>query len=319
VEPGLPAAHRDAGLPFSGQFALPIDFLRPFQGYGDILYRSFDASASYNSLQAAVQRRFSKSFTFGLSYTLSRARSTSDVFSANTHVTDPQGYDYALASFDRTHYFVANYVWNVPRGGKLLGGGRLARALLDNWTVSGISWIASGSPAELTLSIAGQDAGNRMLGTYSAGNSSAQQPRFRLRGKPQSAPNAIDLTAFTVPAIGDVGPYPRNYLRNPGINNHDLSLFKNIPFGGAGRRYVQLRLEAFNVFNHPQFRGVNRTTNLTTAAGGTGAAVFNAFDNLQVTNSTRPAGSTAPLGNFFGEYNDARDPRIIQLGIKIYF
>ncbi|PYQ10989.1 MAG: hypothetical protein DMF80_22795, partial [Acidobacteria bacterium] len=40
AEPNLPAAHRDAGLPFSGQFALPIDFLRPYQGYGDILYRS---------------------------------------------------------------------------------------------------------------------------------------------------------------------------------------------------------------------------------------------------------------------------------------
>src|SRR5438128_11399837 len=116
--------------------------MRPYRGYGDILFRSFDAKASYDSLQAAVQRRFSKSFTFGLSYTLSRVRSTSDVYNANTHVTDPQAYDYALASFDRTHYFVANYVWSLPRGGKLLGGGRLARALPDHWTVAGTSWAA---------------------------------------------------------------------------------------------------------------------------------------------------------------------------------
>jgi outer membrane receptor protein involved in Fe transport len=318
VEPGLPAAHRDAGLNFSGQFALPIDFLRPYQGYGDILFRSFDAAASYNSLQASVQRRFSKSFTFGLSYTLSRAESTSDVYNANTHVTDPEGYDYALASFDRTHYLVANYVWTLPRGSKLLGGGGFARALLDNWTFSGISWIASGNPAELTLSISGQDAGNRMLGTYAAGNSSAQQPRFRLNGDGQGAANDINLEAFSVPGIGDVGPYPRMYLRNPGINNHDWSLFKNIPFGG-GRRYLQLRIEAFNVFNHPQFSNVNRTTNLTTSSGATGAAVFNSFSNLQITNNTRPAGSTAPLGQFFGEYNTARDPRIVQLGVKLYF
>ena len=214
---------------------------------------------------------------------------------------------------------MANYVWSLPRGGKLLGGGRLARALLDNWTVSGISWVASGNPAELTLSIAGQDPGNRLLGTYSAGNSSAQQPRFHVSGEPQSAANHINLDAFTVPGIGNVGPYPRNYLRNPGFNNHDLSLFKNIPFAGGGRRTLQLRIEAFNVLNHPQFSGVNRTTNITTAAGATGAGVFNSFGNLQVTNNTRPAGSTAPLGNFFGEYNVARDPRIIQLGVKLYF
>jgi hypothetical protein len=319
VEPGLPTAHRDAGLGYSGQFALPIDFLRPYQGYGDILYRSYDAKASYDSLQAALQRRFAKSFTFGLSYTLSRARSTSDVFNANTHVTDPEGYDYALASFDRTHYFVANYVWALPKGGKLLGGGWLGRALLDNWTVSGVSWVASGNPAELTISIAGQDTGNRMVGTYAAGNSAAQQPRFRVTGEAQSAPDQINQQAFAVPGINDKGPYSRNYLRNPGFNNHDLSLFKNFPFGGGGRRFLQLRFEAFNVLNHTQFSNVNRGTNLTTASGATGAAVFNDFNNLRITNNTRPQGSTAPLGQFFGEYNAARDPRIIQLGVKLYF
>jgi len=323
IEPGLPQAHRDAGLSFSGQFALPIDFLRPYQGYGDILYRSFDANASYNSLQASIQRRFSKSLTFGLSYTLSKAMSTSDAYNSYTHVTDPQNYDYALASFDRTHYFVANYVWNVPDGGKLLGGGWLARAILDHWTISGISWIASGTPAELTLTIAGQDAGNRLLGTYATGSqtapTSAQQPRFYVTGSPESTPSEINLQAFRVPGIGDIGPYPRNYLRNPGFNNHDLSLFKNFPFGGGNRRYLQLRLEMFNVLNHTQFSGINRTTNVTTSTGATGASVFNSFGNLQITSNTRPPGNTMPLGTFFGEPNAARDPRIIQLGVKVYF
>ena len=66
-----------------------------------------------------------------------------------TNNLDPPAYDYALATFDRTHYFVANYIWNLPKGGGLLGGGWLARALLDNWTISGISWATSGNPAEL--------------------------------------------------------------------------------------------------------------------------------------------------------------------------
>ena len=78
-------------------------------------------------------------------------------------------------------------------------------------------------------------------------------------------------------------------------------------------------MEAFNVLNHTQFSGVNRTTNITNAAGQTGAAIFNNYTGLQVTNNTRPAGSTAVLGSFFGEYNTARDPRIVQLGIKLYF
>ena len=132
---------------------------------------------SYNSLQAALQRRFSKGFTFGVSYTLSRAKTDSAGTGDATHPFDLAAYDYALANFDRTHYFVANYVWNVPKGSGLLGGGRLARGLLDNWTISGISWIASGNPVELGLNIAG----------VNADPAPARHRRGRQRGRPAAA------------------------------------------------------------------------------------------------------------------------------------
>jgi hypothetical protein len=319
VEPNLPSAYANAGLNSSGANAYAIDFLRPYQGYSDIIYYYFDGRTSYNSLQVALQRRFSKRFTFGLSYTLSRATTTVSDDATFTSNTNPEAFDSGLATFDRTHYFVANYVWNLPNGSKLLGGGAFARGLLDNWTVSGISWVTSGNPAELTLSIAGQDAGNRLLGTYSNGNGAGLQPRFRVNGDAQNAANQINTSAFSVPGIGDVGPYSRFYLRNPGFQNHDLSVFKNFPFGAAGKRYLQLRVEAFNVFNSAQFSGVNRTVNVTNAAGQTGAAILNNYTGLTVTNNTRPAGSTAVLGTYFGEYTSTRDPRIIQLGVKVYF
>ena len=108
-------------------------------------------------------------------------------------------------------------------------------------------------------------------------------------------------------------------MRNPGINNHDLSIFKNFPIAREGRTYLQLRLEMFNFINHTQFSGVNRTTNITRPAGATGAAIFNSYTNLLITNNTRPTGSASVLGTFFGEYNAARDPRIVQLAAKFYF
>jgi hypothetical protein len=82
---------------------------------------------------------------------------------------------------------------------------------------------------------------------------------------------------------------------------------------------LQLRLEMFNFMNINQFSGVNRTTNITTSAGATGANVFNAYSNLSITNNTRPAGSTTVLGTYFGEYNGSQNPRIIQLAAKVYF
>ncbi|MEO7190211.1 MAG: carboxypeptidase regulatory-like domain-containing protein [Vicinamibacterales bacterium] len=319
VEVGLPSIYSSAGLAFSGANALAIDFLRPYQGYSDITYYRFDGQTAYNSLQASLQRRFSKSLTFGLSYTLSRAVTTVSDDGTFTNNLNAEAFDRGLAAFDRTHYMTVNYVWNVPRGSGLLGGGIIARGLLDNWTLSGVSWLASGTPAELALTISGQDAGNRLLGTYTAGNGAGLQPRFYVNGAPQSAPDAINVGAFTVPTVGDRGPYTRAYLRNPGFQNHDLSVFKNFPLGTSSRRYLQFRVEAFNVFNITQFTTVNRTTNLTNAAGQTGAAVFNNYTGLTVTNNTRPAGSTAVQGTFFGEYTGTRDPRILQVGVKAYF
>jgi hypothetical protein len=325
TEPNLPSAHQAAAVSFSGQFALPIDFLRPFPGYGDIIFNRFDGNTSYNSLQVSLQRRFANSLSFGVAYTLSKTRTTVADEGTFTHFSDPENFDYALAAFDRPHYFVANFVWNLPNTSRHLGDNWFSRAVFDNWTMSGIVSLASGNPAELGVSISGQDAGNRLFGSFTNGNSSGQQPRFRVRGKAQKAPDQIDLNAFTVPGVNDKGPYSRMYLRNPGFNNQDMSILKNFLFGENRARYLQLRLEAFNVFNHTQFSGVNRTTNLNTPppAGSTtpvtGAGIFNDYGRVSITNNTRPTGSTALLGTFFGEYNAARDPRIIQIAVKFYF
>jgi len=54
-------------------------------------------------------------------------------------------------------------------------------------------------------------------------------------------------------------------------------------------------------------------------AGQTGNAIFSNFTGLSVTNNIRPAGSIAVLGTYFGEYNAARDMRILQLAVKFYF
>ena len=123
-----------------------------------------------------------------------------------------------------------------------------------------------------------------------------------------------------MPGVNDRGPYDRFYLRNPGFTNFDLSLFKNFPIGSGGKRIdpapggdVQ-RLQPARSSTSSTL-----TTNVANGAGQTGAAIFNNYTGLSVTNNVRPAGDTRVLGTFFGEPNRTRDPRIIQLGIKLYF
>jgi hypothetical protein len=72
--------------------------------------------------------------------------------------------------------------------------------------------------------------------------------------------------------------------------------------------------------NHTSFTGINSATNLTAPDGRTGLAAFNADPAaLAITNNLRPAGSSKPLGAYFGEFNSALEARVLQLGIKLYF
>ena len=317
TEPGLPSLYSNAGLSFSGADILGTDFLRPYQGYSDITNYAFDADANYNSLQVGVNRRFSQGLTFGIAYTWSKTMTTISDDGTFTRLANPS-WDYGLAAFDRTHYIVGNFVWDLPKGSKLAKGNKAVGLFLDHWTFSGVTTLASGQPTDVGLTISGQDSGARLLGTPTAGNLSGNQMRFLLNGDPQTG-GTINVSALVVPGLGDIGPYPRMYLRNPWIVNQDLSLFKNIPLGGEGKRYLQLRLEAFNAPNHPQMSGYNLTSNVTNAAGATGNNIFSNFTGLVASNNLRPAGSTLPLGTYFGEYNNAQNMRVVQIAVKFYF
>jgi hypothetical protein len=91
-----------------------------------------------------------------------------------------------------------------------------------------------------------------------------------------------------------IGNAKRDVVRGPGIENTDLALYKNIPWGGEGSRTMQFRLEAYNAFNHTQFSSVNTS------------ALFNPTTGAQTNQS-------------FGYYTAARNPRRVQIGFKISF
>jgi hypothetical protein len=102
---------------------------------------------------------------------------------------------------------------------------------------------------------------------------------------PKTVGQWFDTTAFTAPAIGAWGTLGHNALRGPGRNNWNLSLFKSFTFSETRGSRLELRLETFNTWNHTQFNNVS--TNLGDSK--------------------------------FGQVTSDFDPRILQLGGKIYF
>jgi hypothetical protein len=61
----------------------------------------------------------------------------------------------------------------------------------------------------------------------------------------------IDPAAFSVPAPGTFGNLGRNTLRGPGYQTLDVSLVRDIRL--KDNTLLQFRVDAFNLFNHPNF------------------------------------------------------------------
>jgi len=285
----------------AGNNAFDSNYLRPFQGFGDITLHQFGGTANYNSLQSTLNKRFGKGLSFGLNHTWARSLGTSDDrgnfnrIDGNTRLAN-----YALTALHRQHTFNAYYTWDVP---SFFKSRALAHTLLDGWQISGAAIVQTGSPFTPGINIAG--AGNTNLtGSYTEGF------RLKLIGQPNtgsdSAYGRINPNAFTIPPVGTNGiDAPRNYLINPGINNVNISVQKE--FVIKERYRLQLRGDAFNALNHTQFSGINGTAN------------FASLTNPTITNLPFRADGTVNNINGFGSVSGARDPRIMQLVARFQF
>jgi hypothetical protein len=309
--------NQDSTLPASsipGATALPVDFLRPYQGYGNIFLVDTSAYADYNSLQMSFNRRFQAGLLFSVNYTLSKAEGTSSVdLPAGNNNPNPTviGFprndgnqaqaNYGPLDYDRRHNVIAQFVWELP---KVKTGGVVA-AILNDWQTSGVYRWVSGVPYTPTYSIPG-------ISPYTlTGTQGLESARLVIVGYPGSGHSSdpyqqFNVAAFSTPKAGSIGlESGKNYLVGPPQNNLDLSLSKFIRFGKDRR--LELRVDAFNALNHTQFLAINSTLNVRSYADPTPTNLaYDATGKL-----VNPSG--------FGTVASARPAREIQLLARFQF
>jgi hypothetical protein len=295
------AANQD---PTRANVALPDNFYRPYPGYANVWLFENSGKADYDALQVQANRRFAKGLQFGVAYTLSRSRdytsNNETGTGANMQIAtyqNPDAWNWGLSTYDQTHVAVVNYTWDLPRASARWNNA-FTRALLDNWQLSGLTTIASGTPVNVTFTASdGADitgGGDLARATgVAAGNlvpnlvGDPNLPRDQ-----RSLLQWFNTAAFARPAKGDAGNSPKDVIRGPGVTNSDVTLFKNIPFGGSGRK-LQLRWEIYNVFNQVQFATVDAV------------ARFDAAGNQ--------------LNTRFGQVITTRAPRVMQIALRVVF
>jgi hypothetical protein len=295
VEPGLNPIYSAAGLNFSGINAYGRQGytdapLVPFKGYGQISYMNFDGTANYNSLQASLQRRFAKGLTFGAVYTWSKSLTTANSDQDTQDAFFVRSLDYRTASWDRTHVFAANYVYDIPGLAKHFGAPKWLSYLTDNYQLSGITNFMTGTPVDLN------NGWNFEHGAITGSNMWGAIPYYY----------TFDPSGNLVqPQVGVPLRGSRDMFRTGGMQNWDMSLFKNIPL--SERYSIQLRLEAFNVFNHPNFNNRDYGVNI------------NNFPNEWSPSDPIGLLKSKTWGQPTDTYGGVGGFRVVQLAAKFYF
>ena len=219
-------------------------------------------NAHYNGLQTRLSRRFRDGFSFNVNYTLSRAIGIAGAPNSDNQprVRIPEFYDLntGISDIDRTHVLNIRSIWELPfgPGRRWLNGGGVLPAILGGWQLNNILFFRSGRPFTVTTSTTPLDA----AGSVNQNPADRVKDDVEILGGIGDGQSWFDPFAFAPVAEARFGNSGFNSMRGPGTKQWDIGLFRQVNLGG--QRTLQLRVEAFNVTNTPQFSnpGSNRSS-----------------------------------------------------------
>lgn len=209
-----------------------------------------------------------------------------------------------------------------PGSKSRISAGEVLHAIFSSWEFSGITTFQSGTP--FSVINGGGSSGVSVLDNAGVANGSGAGSYPDLVGNPKGPiPYGANNKQSFGPALGNAGAFAapqgltfgsagRNSMNNPSRLNFDMSLLKSIRVWNE--RSLQLRIEAFNVFNHTQFRIYDPLL------GNTGSNTISCYGGASVNYSAAGGGGTNCLtGSSFLHPIDAHRPRTLQLGAKFTF
>lgn len=248
--------------------------IQPLSSVNTILQCDPRNMSNFHSLQGKVTKRLSKGLQFLASYTFSKSldyggsAASGGGASGNPQTVTNLKAGYGPSGFDVKHRFVGSWVYELPfgEGRQWLRDGVVSR-VLGGWQLAGITTLSTGRPFSVSLN-------------QGVNNGAPSWPNRICNGKLANPDPAMwfDTTCFVKPPNNTYGNVGRGVLYGPGTVNFDLSLVKNTAI--RERLRVQLRLDAFNAFNTPNFGFPN--TAIGAGAAGSITSTINDNRDLQL-------------------------------------
>jgi len=194
-------------------------------------------TSDYDSLQLQFQRRLSQGLTALASYTWSHSIDYGSVDAAFPYVR-------GNSNFDVRHNVSGAFSYDLPNHFR----NHFTSALLNHWGLDDRFTARTAFPATLN----GNFVFDRVTGErFGSGLNLVPGQSLYVYGPQYPGGRAINGGAFTVPAAGQVGNAPRNFVYGFGAWQMDLAIRREFPI--QERLRLQFRAEAFNIFNHPNF------------------------------------------------------------------
>jgi hypothetical protein len=250
--------------------------------FGSVSYQASIGNSNYNALQASLHHTSGRLQLF-ISYTYSKSIDQSSNLGDQVDPFDPN-LSRGLSSFDMRQSFVASYSYKLPFERLFSANKRWTQG----WSISGITRFSTGLPVTFY-----NYEDTSLLGTQGNGinNLAVDELEYtpgplELNHNPRNGNPYFNTSLFSLPPLGSVGNSGRRFFSGPGIDNYDLTMQKS--FRLAESKSLDVRLDAFNAFNHAQFYGPNSVDgNISSAT--------------------------------FGHVVSAAPPRLLQIALKMFF
>jgi hypothetical protein len=278
-----------------------VDGVRIFSTRGPVTLRTNGGDSIYHSLQTRVERGLRDGLFTRFAYTYSKAidNVNSEVFvttGGSSFGSDPfdRSVDRSVASFDVPHSALWSFIWDVPGPARGLLGG-----VAGGWTLSGIYRLQSGtveSPFLGGIDLNGDLNSFNDRPTISNPNAPPNSVAFArsVLGFPGSGfvdinGNPVDPsnTRFLVDPANRQAIAGRNTLRGERVNTIDASLNKAFRLPFEGNHLLEVRVEFFNLFNHPNFTFANPVISSDLSNGDVTNPFFN---NVRLNNGGSRSG-----------------------------
>ena len=210
-----------------------------------------EGTSSYHALNVSVQKRVSHGLAFKANYSWAKVMDLNSAILAPSGENEPAdvyspyylGMNRGPAAYSINHQFNANFSYQLPFGN---GRSGLMKQVMGGWQWNGIFTAQGGFP--ITPVIGSNNSGT---GDTNVSDVPNWNPNFKGPVTLGTVDHWFDPNAFVLPTAGTFGNVSRGSLRGPGLVSLDTSLFKRIRI--SERMNLQLRAEAFNLFNHTNF------------------------------------------------------------------